>query len=215
MNNSSAKPIQSGRSLPAGRYILGALLLAAFALVIFGGFTQDAQAQGEINDIGILAGNFVLNGSFETDSNGDGIPNNWFDNDALSSADKRVCNQSYAGSCSFKMAGDGGGTKWLAQCISPTGTAAGNEFKFKAWTKTKSLMIGGGEASLYVSFYDGGNFVNEEVFSIPGGTTGWTSRQLSATAAADYDTICMLLQLEASSGKIWFDKATLKYVGGP
>jgi hypothetical protein len=35
------------------------------------------------------------------------------------------------------------------------------------------------------------------------------------TAAADYDKIYIFLELDANSGKVWFDKVTLVYVGGP
>jgi hypothetical protein len=212
MDISSIKPIQTGRSSHAGRYVLGAVLLVALAVVVFAGFAQDAQAQGEINDIGILATNFVSNGSFEK---GSAIPKNWFEgDDTLTSKDKRVCNQSYAGSCSFKMVGDTT-QKWLVQCKDYSGTDAGNKFKLKAWAKGKALNLGVGEAKIYVDFYDGENFVNSKNVSVGVGTFGWTSRQFSATAQADYTTICIFLQLVAEGGTVWFDKVSLVYVGGP
>ena len=82
----STKPVERRHE---ARRVLRALLLAAIAVALFAG---SAVAAG---------GNLVKNGSFEKDSNGDGIPNSWVGAN-LTPADKRVCNQSYAGTCSFK-----------------------------------------------------------------------------------------------------------------
>ncbi len=203
INISSIKPIKASRNSAVGRTVLAALLLAVLALAIFVGGTQDAQAQ-----VGITANyNYISNGSFES---GPSLPASWF-GAFLTSVDKRVCNQSYAGSCSFKMVGDNT-LKYLGQCIGLTGTIAGQEFKLKAWTKGKSINLGGGEATAYVEFFNLGASVNFEVFAIPGGTSPWTSHQVSATAAADYDEICILLVFDADSGKIWFDKVSLVYL---
>jgi hypothetical protein len=204
MNISSSKPIKPGRSSPAGRAVLAALLCAfgaaAFALAIFAG---DAQAQ-----VGIQAKtNFVINGSFEI---GGSPPASW-GGVSLTSADKRVCNKSYAGDCSFKFVGDNT-YKYLYQCIDFTNTDAGNEFKFKAWTKGKNLA--GGAATFYVEFYNAGSSVNYEYVNIPSGTYPWAWHKVSATADADYDEICMWL-VSQDAGKLWVDKVSLVYVGGP
>jgi len=38
---------------------------------------------------------------------------------------------------------------------------------------------------------------------------------MSVTAAADYDEIWIFVRLDADSGKAWFDKVSLVYVGAP
>src|SRR3990172_12470257 len=89
---------------------LWAFVLAAFAVALLAGSALAAS------------GNLVKNGSFEKDSNGDGIPNAW-SGSALTPGDKRVCNQSQAGACSFKMvAASPYAFKNLNQCIGLTGT---------------------------------------------------------------------------------------------
>lgn len=202
----SSLPIQTSRSSRAGRHILGVLLLAALALVVFA-----ADIQGALAQVGIQANfNFITNGSFES---GPALPNGWLAG-ALGAGDKRVCNQSYAGACSFKMVGDST-YNYISQAIPLTNTDAGNEFKLKVWTKGKSLALGGGEATIYVQFYNGGIAGNYAAISIPSGTSGWTLRQVSATAGADYDTVYIFPVLNANSGKAWFDKLSLVYVGGP
>ena len=199
MNIASSKPIKAMRSSRAGRAVLAALLCAFGAAALAG----SALA---------ATGNLVKNGSFEKDGNGDGIPNAW-SGSALTSGDKRVCNQSQAGACSFKMvAASPYAFKNLNQCIGLTGTNAGDEYNFRAWTKGKGLDLAGGEATLYVDFYDGGIIIDSDYYSLPAGTSPWTLRQIPATAAADYDAICIALALDANAGKIWFDKVSLVYV---
>jgi len=155
----------------------------------------------------LAAGKLVKNGSFEKDGNGDGIPNNW-NPGSLTPADKRVCNQSYAGSCSFKMVADGT-VKVLKQLIIVSGVA-GEEFILSAWTKGKDLVLGGGEARIYLVFNhtDGSN--NAWYFDIPAGTSAWTLSQVSGQADENYDYITISLQfIEPSSGKVWADKVKL------
>ena len=212
MNISSIKPIKAMPSSRSGQAVLAALLCAfgaaAFALGIF---VVDAQAQ-----VGIQAGtNYLSNSSFEKDGNGDGIPNSWFGGYSITSADKRVCNQSYVGDCSFKMVGDTN-YKYLGQCVdfNPDTTFAGDKFKLKIWIKGKAIDVGAGEAQVYITFYDtgGAGQLNYDTFSIPGGTSAWASHQVSEAALADYDQICIYLVFEADSGKVWFDKVSLVYV---
>jgi hypothetical protein len=207
MEISNIKPIQARRSSPAGRYVLGALLLAALALAVFA-----ADIQGALADVGIQANyNYVSNGSFETGGN---PPSGWLAG-ALGAKDKRVCNQSKAGSCSFKMVGDGT-DNYIYQVIPLTNTDPGNEFKLKLWTKGKALdLSGGGFQSVFVQFYNGATPGNFQVIHVPSGTSAWTMRQVNVTAVADYDKIYIFLELDANSGKVWFDKVTLVYVGGP
>jgi len=174
------------------RAALAAFLLAGLAVAIVAGNALAAST------------NLVKNGSFEKDSNGDGVPNQWTGIN-LTPADKRVCNQSKAGSCSFKMVGDGT-TKYLYQVIAVSG-GSGNEFNLSAWTKGKNIT--GGLAYVYVQFNHTGGGDNNVLITIPAGTSPWTLRQEPATAAADFDSITIALQLNADSGKVWVDKVKL------
>jgi len=190
MNISSLKPIISKNISKPRHALFPALLLTAFALAILAGSA-------------LAATQLVKNGSFEKDSNGDGIPNGWYV--SHTPVDKRVCNQSKAGSCSFKMVGDGT-TKYLYQVIAVSG-GSGNEFNLSAWTKGKNIT--GGLAYVYVQFNHTGGGDNNVLITIPAGTSPWTLRQEPATAAADFDSITIALQLNADSGKVWVDKVIL------
>src|SRR3989304_5778216 len=77
---------------PRRRAIWAALLCAFGAALAVAVFVGSALA----------ANNLLANSSFEKDSDGDGLPNNWIDF-GTGIAPKRVCNQSVAGSCSLKV----------------------------------------------------------------------------------------------------------------
>jgi hypothetical protein len=155
-----------------------------------------------------LAAAIIKNGSFEKDSNGDGIPNKW-SGYLLSTADKRVCNQSKAGSCSFKMKADGN-YKHLIQ-FNSYGGPAGDTYTFSAWIKVKDLVLGAGDARLVVGFgHTDGNSVNEETIGLPAGTQGWTLYSIPATADENYNEItAFIISEHATSGKLWIDKFSL------
>ena len=155
----------------------------------------------------LAAGNLVANGSFENDSNGDGIPNKW-SGYLLSTADKRVCNQSKAGSCSFKMNADGN-YKHLIQFAS-YGGLAGEQFTFSAWIKVKDLVLGAGDARLVVGFGHTDGSLNEVTIGLPAGTQGWTLDSVLATADENYNEItAFIICDETTSGKLWVDKFSL------
>ena len=151
----------------------------------------------------------VKNPSFEKDTNGDGIPNNW--NRGGTTPGKRVCNQSHDGSCSYRMVGDGG-SEYLYQETLYSSGPAGIVATLKAWTKGKDVVIGGGYANLLLFFdhSDGSN--NSCSFNIPTGTSPWTKRDVTCAAAESFDNIQIWLQTDLDSGKIWVDKVKLTAV---
>ena len=175
-----------------------ALLLVAIALAVAAGSA--------------LAAALVKNGSFEKDTNGDGFPNKWAGLN-LTAGDKRVCNQSAAGQCSFKIVGNGipdGPTKHLFQVVAVSGQAA-DEFSLSFWTKGKEIVLGsGGFATVFVQFNWVGGGNNSHYFNIPAGTSAWTLRNIpAAQALADYSSISVSFELDADSGKLWVDKVEL------
>ena len=177
----------------ARRATLSFLVLAVLVFAVFVGSA--------------LAANLVSNGGFETDSNGDGIPNKWGASGGITPADKRVCNQSYAGACSFKMVGDGD-YKYLYQEITISGLAL-DEFTLSARVKGKDLDIGTGLARVRMAIHNtSGGYTNYE-FALSEGTSPWNLYQVVGSASGDYDSIFIYLELIADSGKVWFDKVKL------
>ena len=190
--------ISSLKQVPgARRAALAALLLAAFAVALLAG---NGLAAG---------GNLVRNASFERDSDGDGVPNSWAGY-LLPASDKRVCNTSAAGACSFKMVADGDYTN-LSQFVSHSGLN-GDTFNFSAWIRRKDLVLGTG-ARVTVIFNHTGGGTNYETIEVPAGTGAWAKTMIPATADANYDDILILIINESTSGKMWFDQ--VKLVEGP
>jgi hypothetical protein len=150
-----------------------------------------------------LAANLLANGGFEQN-----LSNGWGAID-LTSADKRVCNQSYAGDCSFKLVGDGT-AKTLRQTLTVSGDL-GDKFTLSAWTKGKALELGTGAVSVRVQISHVGDGSNEQTFVLPPGSSQWTKRKVTVTAGAAYDQIIITIhtQTNVTSGKAWFDQVKL------
>jgi hypothetical protein len=151
-----------------------------------------------------LAANLVANSSFEKDSNGDGIPNNWVGH-LLTPSDKRVCNQSYVGSCSFKLVGDGT-AKSLYQGIPVTG-GTGESYKFTFWIKAKYVSSGGDLAIHFELLHSGGLDADIVEQVVPSGNTAWRKYVLNLTSTESYTQLYAYILAESGSGGVlWVDK---------
>lgn len=174
-----------------GRRALAAMLLAAFAVAIVAGSA--------------LAANLLLNGSFEIDGNGDGVPDSWTGQN-LTPQDKRNCKISKAGDCSFKMLGDGA-NKSLYQIFEPDGPA-NTTFTLSMWTKGKDL-VGDAYFYIFVNHADNNSSELSTIFYIPAGTSPWTWHEVVVVTDEPYNQVIVFLASDATGGKVWFDKAKL------
>ena len=178
------------------RATLTVLMLGALILVVFVGSA--------------LAANLVLNGSFEKDSDHDGIHNNWTSS-LLAASDKRVCNQSYSGDCSFKMVGGGGTSDKLIYQGLPSSIAggAGDAYTLKMWVKTKDLASGTGFATIYLVLYKTGGGSDQAAVNITDGTSGWALYTVDLTTTETYAGGVVQVEFYHNTGKIWLDKVKL------
>ena len=153
----------------------------------------------------------VKNPSFEKDTNGDGIPNAWSDA-GLTAKDKRVCNQSFSGACSFRLVGDST-SNYLYQVTLYSSGPAGVEETLSVYTKGKSIV--GSWARVWLNFNqtDGGN--DWFYVELPSGNSGWTYREVAGTATENFDSISVWLDMSATSGKMWVDLVDVNWTGGP
>jgi hypothetical protein len=184
MNGPTNELIVSTRPARPTRF-LWVLVLAALAVAVLAGSA--------------LAANLVGNGSFE---NGGDIPDDWAGGGAITPADKRVCNQSYAGACSFKMVGDGD-EKSLYQIGSVSGNA-GDKFILKLWTKGKNVGSSG-TATILLRI----GTEDDKLITLPPGNSGWTLRKISLTATEAFSSIFVSMDQDVTTGKLWFDKVKL------
>jgi len=198
MNVSAIRQILARHASPPGRPVIASLLLSAVMLALFAG---SALA---------TSGNLVRNSSFERDTDGDGLPNSWT-MVGRTSADKRVCNKSYIGMCSFKMMASGGTStdKWIEQSPAILPGSDGDVYTLTLWVKAKDLVLTSGASwiELDVHQLDGG-FDYLQV-PIAAGTYGWTLYTVEVITTEDHDTVRIIIDCEAESGKIWIDKVKL------
>ena len=177
------------RGWPTRRPLWAGLLIASLCLVFLAGSA--------------LAANLVANGSFEKDTNGDGIPNNWNDSSSGISP-KRVCNQAYVGNCSFKFVFSSGLYKGIDQEIAISGST-GDTVKLTFWMKGKEIM-GGGVVWGSIHFLPDGPLG----YAYPSdGTSPWTKYSLTADATGDFTSIRIEIFGNEVSGKAWFDSVKL------
>jgi hypothetical protein len=195
MNTSPVRSISSKHSSETSRAGLGAILLAAFILAVFAGSA-------------LAAGNLVKNGSFEKDGNGDGMPNNWFDNGSSGPIPMRNCKQSYAGSCSLKFAFDDLG-KYVKQNIA-TGGNSYESYKLTFWVKTKQVVAGVGVIRIDLRFLPSSGY---NYIYVPEGSATWTKYSITLESTADFTSMYIEILANPESGKAWFDK--VKLVGLP
>ena len=192
MNLQSLKQLIARRHLQPGRRVLAAALMVGLGVALLAGGALAAAGT-----------NLVKNGSFEKDTNGDGMPNRW-GGYLLSSADKRVSNTSAAGTWSFKMVANS--YKNLTQFIFQPGLA-GDSFTFSGWMKHKDLGVGGVRLAVVFEHTGGGD--NYETIEFPAGTGAWAYHSVVATADANYDDIIVYLICDGTGGKLWVDKVKL------
>jgi hypothetical protein len=192
MNGPTNELIVSTRPARPTRF-LWVLVLAALAVAVLAGSA-------------LAAGNLVKNGSFEKDSDSDGIPNNWSDQGEGGVAPKRVCNKSYVGNCSLKVAIDGA-SKQIQQVIVMGGNN-GDTYKLTFWAKGKQL-VNGSENVYFVVNFSGIGFNDELSNPVEAGNSAWTKVSLIATAEQDFNSIGIWLYSGAESGKVWIDKVKL------
>jgi len=205
MNISPVKSSLVQHSSKPRRHVWAALLLSAFSVAILAGSA--------------LAAALVKNGSFEKDSNGDGIPNSWTRSNFGGVLPKRVCNQSYAGSCSFRFVGDGI-QQSLYQDI-PISGVSGEQFNILVWTKGKDIVFGaGGYINVNVEYViggDGGVWGGGSVEITEPGTHPWTLRSFYDQTPDKENLVAIRLKLnvDIESGRLWFDKVKVLLVPPP
>ena len=199
MDLQSMRQLVARHNLQSGRAVLAALLCA---------FGAAALALAILVGSALAAGNLLANGSFERDSDGDGEPNGWVRSDFGGILPKRVCNQAYVGSCSFKYIYDGL-NKSTQQVISPLAGNSSETYTLTIWVKGKEIDLGAvsPRVGLYFHQVDGGSDSNYVLLAA--GTTAWTKLTVSTTSTEAFDYVYVVISAVADGGKAWFDKVKL------
>jgi len=159
---------------------------------------------------GVAGTQLLLNPSFETDSNGDKIPNSWTGLSLNLSQDGRTSQYHKDLSYSFKMVGAGSNpNKILRQTIVKSGVA-GDDFLVGLWSKAENVPSGG-KYRVTISIFNGSTLLLSKTVSFGNGTHNWELRQKTITAPSAYTKVRVDIYFQKTSGMAWFDLASLTW----
>lgn len=157
---------------------------------------------------------FAVNGSFETDANRDGEPDNWkparFRSPAITTWDRGVAHTGKASVCVADSkspadhAWEANTGRWVQADQHPA--QAGKRYTVHGWIRTE---LTAGRATLTLAWFGGGKWLHEDSAPAVTGTTPWVERTLTATAPARTDKVAVYLILNRGKGKAWFDDVSL------
>jgi len=149
--------------------------------------------------------NLLQNGSFEVDSDGDGIPDSWTASNLK--GDGRVCETAAEGACSVHLAGHG--SNQIKQKVNLTGEA-GESHTLTLWAMGSNL--GGSGHSYRVQVIVTHNDGTQEIYeiAIPAGTSPWTQYTLSFITQGSYKQILVQVVGGKATGEIWLDDFILQ-----
>lgn len=147
----------------------------------------------------------IANGSFEADSDANGIPDNWTGKNL--SQDARSCDVAHSGGCSFRFVGVGGTRGELSQTYNAAGSA-GEKFIFRVWTRSQSAVNDGSYQIRTMFYYTDGTF-GSYTYRMQSGTTDWHAFERTISAARAYRKIVVTLMYGGTSGTVWYDDVAL------
>lgn len=157
-------------------------------------------------DAGPMEGEIARNRSFENDSNGDGIPNNW---SAAGVKAKRVCNGKpfiTDGSCALKIKRSGTGGGKVKQVIPAKSLVAGSSVSLSAMVGGKNVSAG---ALLKLQII---TTAGKAVFSQPIPTGTYDAQLISllpGIADAQGKKVKIIIKSPSAGGKVFVDEVSV------
>jgi hypothetical protein len=176
-----------------------AVLMLVFILAVPAGMAQAAP------------GNLLNNASFDTDANFNRLPDGWralsvdMTMDGLTSADAKI-------GMAMEMHGNGMVKKQLSQTIFFEGSSC-DQFRLSVWVAAEDVS-GVGFVRAYVQFFNGGTLVDRLNMVMPTGTYGYTRFADTITLDDNFTRIIVHVSFKGMDGTVWFDEASLQYLGG-
>ena len=155
----------------------------------------------ECTSLIVLDNNFITNGSFEINADGDRIPDGWTAT-GFQYIDGQNCGVAHTGSCSAVMWG-GYRFKSLTQQTSANGSA-GDALTLSLWAKANRTDRGPAALVWVTILYTNGS---RRYFGLqlPGGSYDWKQLDLSFTAKRNYESIKVSIIRWGRHGRLWLD----------
>lgn len=151
----------------------------------------------------VRIGNLLANPSFETDPR---AGSDWVvaDDDATEAWD---CTKAADGTCSMRFSAGTGGKKELRADVELNGLK-GDTLELSGWNRASKVpSTGKVQLQMKIWYNNGTTVTRTAAFAV--GSHDWQSRSLSYVATRNYYQVRYLLNFTATSGKAWFDQASL------
>ena len=158
----------------------------------------------------VSAYNLINNSSFERDSNGDSIPDNWTTSSNLSANDGMDTTEVYVANNSFKITGESLKDKYIKQRINISGDST-TKLTLSGWSKQSGADP------------NGGNYLLQVAINYTDGTTDWSNANDFSKTANDwqhvaaevnptqaFDSIDVYYYYYNQTGTAWFDAMRLE-----
>ena len=153
---------------------------------------------------------FVPNGSFESDSNRDAMPDEWqvatFDSPAVTQWDREVAHTGAASVC-IDDSKHPEGTAWRENSgrwitAQSRECQAGQTYTLRGWIRTQLTE---GHARLVLAWFTGGTWLDEDGSEPVTGVTDWGEHSVTVVAPEKADSVRVYLMLNSAVGSAWFD----------
>ena len=158
----------------------------------------------------LSAYNLVDNSSFERNTGMNSIPSNWTTSGNLSASDGTDNSTAYVGTSSFKLTGQSGVNKYVAQHINVSGDQ-NSVFMLSGWSEQNGASTSGGNYLLQVAINnsDGStDWSNANNFSKS--TSGWQHVAAQVKPTKDFTSIDIYYYYYNQTGTAWFDAMRLE-----
>ena len=142
----------------------------------------------------------VPNGGFESDVDGDLVPDRWSLGNLVSSSDGLRCN---ADGCFLRMTGNGANK--VAQQVIPVHGSAGDVIRFRAKANAQSVPSGAGNFRAVLSIVFTDSTTKEVTLNFTTGTHAFEKLSQNVAASKDYKRILVRLEYSKPSGSARFD----------
>lgn len=155
-----------------------------------------------------VPGEILLNSSFEFDTNGDGLPDNWRRGAGSNNFDRRTDAFARDGVFSFKFRGEQDKIKTLNQAVIGN-WAPGTTLYLSGWVKTQSLSTPGPIEISAIARYTDRTAEKFTIIFPTGRSYDWTLRAGSLTLAKTTDLLFVRLTYKKNNGEGFFDLVSL------
>ncbi|WP_243292303.1 DNRLRE domain-containing protein [Bacillus sp. FJAT-47783] len=158
----------------------------------------------------VSAYNLVNNSSFERDSNGDNLPDNWTTSSNISASDVMDTTNVYVGQYAYKLTGESGKDKYIKQHIDISGDS-NTKLTLSGWSIQQGADPNGGYYALQIAInhIDGTtdwDFAND--FSTT--KTDWQHVAAEVKPKKAFDSIDVYYYYYNQTGTAWFDAMRLE-----